>query len=325
MRVLVTGSSGHLGEALVRLLGGGGADVVGLDVLDSPHTGLVGSVADRAFVRRSMAGVDAVLHAATLHKPHVTSHGWQEFVDANITGTLNLLEEAVAAAVGSFVFTSTTSAFGRALSPRPGEPAAWIDEDVAPVPRNIYGATKKAAEDLCELAHRDQGLPCLILRTSRFFPEADDREEVRTGYADANVKVNELLYRRVDIEDMASAHLRALERAPEIGFGRYIVSATTPFTRDDLAELRADAPAVVRRLFSDYESIYAERGWRMFPSIDRVYDNARAREELGWSPQFDFRHALDRLAAGEEPRSKLAITVGAKGYHAVPHGVYTVR
>jgi UDP-glucose 4-epimerase len=325
MRVLVTGSSGHLGEALVRLLGGGGADVVGLDVLDSPHTGLVGSVADRAFVRRSMAGVDAVLHAATLHKPHVTSHGWQEFVDANITGTLNLLEEAVAAAVGSFVFTSTTSAFGRALSPRPGEPAAWIDEDVAPVPRNIYGATKKAAEDLCELAHRDQGLPCLILRTSRFFPEADDREEVRTGYADANVKVNELLYRRGDIEDMASAHLRALERAPEIGFGRYIVSATTPFTRDDLAELRADAPAVVRRLFSDYESIYAERGWRMFPSIDRVYDNARAREELGWSPQFDFRHALDRLAAGEEPRSKLAITVGAKGYHAVPHGVYTVR
>lgn len=325
MRVLVTGSSGHLGEALVRLLGSWDADVVGLDVLDSPHTSLVGSIADRAFVRRGMAGVDAVLHVATLHKPHVTSHGWQEFVDVNITGTLNLLEEAAAAAVGSFVFTSTTSAFGRALSPRPGEAAAWIDEGVAPVPRNIYGATKTAAEDLCELAHRDHGLPCMILRTSRFFPEADDREDVRTGYADANVKVNELLYRRGDIEDMASAHLRAVERAPEIGFGRYIVSATTPFTRDDLAELRADAPAVVRRLFPDYEAIYAERGWRMFPSIDRVYDNTRAREELGWSPRWDFRHALDRLAAGEEPRSELAVMVGAKGYHAAPHGVYTVR
>jgi UDP-glucose 4-epimerase len=325
MRVLVTGSSGHLGEALVRLLGGGDADVVGLDVLDSPHTSLVGSIADRGFVRRSMRGVDAVLHAATLHKPHVTSHGWQEFIDANITGTLNLLEEAVAAGVGRFVFTSTTSTFGRALSPGPGEPAAWIDEDVPPVPRNIYGATKRAAEELCELAHLDHGLPCLILRTSRFFPEADDREDVRTRYADANVKVNELLYRRGDIEDMAGAHLRALERAPEIGFGRYIVSATTPFARDDLAELRRDAPAVVRRLFPDYQAIYAERGWTMFPSIDRVYANARAREELGWSPRWDFRHALDRLAAGEEPRSELALTVGAKGYHAVPHGVYTVR
>jgi UDP-glucose 4-epimerase len=325
MRILVTGSSGHLGEGLVRVLRAEGADVVGLDVLDSPHTSLVGSIADRALVRRGMAGVQAVLHAATLHKPHVGSHGRQEFVETNITGTLNLLEEAVAAGVDSFVFTSTTSAFGRALSPGPDEPAAWIDESVAPVPRNIYGATKRAAEDLCELAHRDQGLPCLILRTSRFFPEADDREEVRNGYADANVKVNELLYRRGDLEDMVSAHRLAVQRAPEIGFGRYIVSATTPFDRDDLAELRTDAPAVVRRLFPDYEAIYAKRGWRMFPAIDRVYDNARAREELGWSPRYDFRHALDRVAAGEDPRSELAVTVGAKGYHAEPTGVYTVR
>jgi UDP-glucose 4-epimerase len=325
MRILVTGSSGHLGEGLVRVLAAEGADVVGLDVLGSPHTSLVGSIVDRAFVRRSMAGVETVLHAATLHKPHVGSHERQGFVDTNITGTLNLLEEAVAAGVGSFVFTSTTSAFGRALSPRSGEPAAWIDESVAPVPRNIYGTTKAAAEDLCELAHRDQGLPCLILRTSRFFPEADDREEVRNGYADANVKVNELLYRRGDLDDMVSAHRLALERAPKIGFGRYIVSATTPFTRADLAELRTDAPAVVRRLFPDYEAVYAERGWRMFPAIDRVYDNARARQELGWSPRYDFRHALDRVAAGEDPRSELALTVGAKGYHPEPTGVYTIR
>jgi UDP-glucose 4-epimerase len=325
MRILVTGSSGHLGEALVRVLGAEGLEVAGLDVLESPHTSAVGSIADRAFVRRSMAGVDAVLHAATLHKPHVGSHGRQDFVDTNITGTLNLLEEAVAAGVRAFVFTSTTSTFGRALSPGLGEPAAWIDEDVAPVPRNIYGATKTAAEDLCELVHRHHGLPCLILRTSRFFPEADDRDDVRSRYDDANVKVNELLYRRGDIEDMASAHRLALERAGEIGFGRYIVSATTPFARDDLAELRTDAPAVVRRLFPDCEEIYAERGWRMFPAIDRVYDNGRARAELGWSPRYDFRHALDRLAAGEDPRSELARTVGMKGYHAVPTGVYTVR
>src|ERR671916_1856516 len=310
MRILVTGSSGHLGEALMRVLATEGCDVVGLDVLDSPYTDFVGSIADRACVRACLQGVDAVLHTATLHKPHVASHGRQDFVDTNVTGTLTLLEEAVEAGVERFVFTSTTSAFGRALVPPPGAPAAWITEDVAPKPRNVYGATKTAAEDLCELVHRDHGLPCLVLRTSRFFPEEDDRDEIRNGYPDMNVKVNELLYRRGDIEDMVGAHRLALERAGEIGFGRYIVSATTPFTRDDLAELRADAPAVVRRLFPDYEAIYAERGWSMFPSIDRVYDNARAREELGWSPRWDFRHALDLVAAGAEPRSELAASVG---------------
>src|SRR5205085_7331239 len=188
---------------------------------------------DRGFVRRCMRGVDAVVHSATLHKPHVATHSRQDFVDTNVTGTLNLLEEAASAGVKSFVFTSTTSTFGRALTPPPGAPAAWVTEDVAPVPRNIYGATKTAAEDLCELVHRDHGLPCLILRTSRFFPEADDRDDVRSAYDDANLKVNELLYRRVDVEDVVSAHRCALERAPELGFGRYIISATTPLRRED--------------------------------------------------------------------------------------------
>ena len=325
MRILITGSSGHLGDALVRVLGEEGHEIVGLDILPSPSTSVVGSVADRDCVRSCMAGMDAVLHAATLHKPHVASHARQAFVDANVTGTLTLLEEAVAAGVGRFVFTSTTSAFGRALTPPPGAPAAWITEDVVPIPRNVYGATKTAAEDLCELVHRDHGLPCLILRTSRFFPEPDDRDEVRAAYDDANLKVNELLYRRADLADVVSAHQRALERAPELGFGRYIVTATTPFTRDDLAELAVDAPAVVRRRFPEYERVFEPRGWRMFDAIERVYVNARAREDLGWEPAYDFGRALELLSAGEDPRSPLARAIGAKGYHPVSTGPYTVR
>jgi UDP-glucose 4-epimerase len=325
VRILVTGSAGHLGEALVRVLSETGHEVVGLDLLASEFTEVVGSIADRDCVRGAMAGVDAVMHSATLHKPHVGSHGRREFVDTNITGTLNLLEEAVAAGVSRFLFTSTTSTFGRALTPAPGEPAAWVTEEVAPVPRNIYGVTKTAAENLCELVWRDHRLPCLILRTSRFFPEDDDRDDARAAYDDLNLKVNELLYRRVDIQDAVDAHLRALERAPEIGFGRYIISATTPFGRGDLAELHRDAPGVVRRLFPDYEETYASRGWSMLPVVDRVYVNARARDELGWSPAYDFRRALDSLVAGEDPRSPLALTIGAKGYHAEPTGIYTTR
>lgn len=319
----MTGSAGHLGEALSRVLRDAGCDVIGLDVRQSPYTTVTGSVADRAVVRDCLAGAGAVLHAATLHKPHVGSHGKQAFVDTNVTGTLTLLEEAAAAGVGSFVFTSTTSAFGRALTPAQGEPAAWITEDVVPRPRNIYGVAKTAAEDLCELIHAEHGLPVVVLRTSRFFPEADDNDEVRAAYPDANVKANEYLYRRVDVADVVDAHLLAMERAARAGFAKYIVSATTPFTKADLAGLRDDAPAVVRRLFPDYEAEYARRGWRMFPSIGRVYVNTRARAELGWSPRYDFRAVLDALKAGEDPRSPLARAIGAKGYHDKPTGVYT--
>jgi nucleoside-diphosphate-sugar epimerase len=315
MRVLVTGSAGHLGEALVRVLRGTGHEVVSLDLTPSPFTTTVGSVADRGCVRRCVRDVGAVLHAATLHKPHIITHSRQQFVDTNVTGTLTLLEEAAAAGVASFVYTSTTSAFGAALTPPAGAPAAWVTEDVRPVPRNIYGVTKAAAEDLCEPFHRRDRLACLVLRTSRFFAEEDDDPAVRSAYDDGNVKANEFLYRRVELEDVVAAHLLAVEKAPSIGFGRYVVSATTPFLPEDLAELAADAPGVVRRRVPGCEEEYARRGWRMFPRIDRVYVNERARRELGWQPRYDFRYVLGLLKSGADVRSPLARAVGSKGYH----------
>jgi UDP-glucose 4-epimerase len=316
MTILVTGSAGHLGEALMQTLRLDGRAALGVDRLPSRFTDRVGSIGDRAFVAAAMRGVRAVVHAAALHKPHVATHAGQSFLDVNLTGTLALLEEAVAAGVEAFVFTSTTSAFGAALTPADDEPAAWVTEDVTPVPKNIYGVTKVAAESLCELFARRHGLPVIVLRTSRFFPEEDDDAVVRARYATDNAQANELLHRRVDIADAVEAHLMALERARTIGFGRFIVSATTPFTRDDLDALRRDAPAVVDRLLPEYAALFAARGWTMFPRIDRVYVNDRARAALGWRPRYDFRFVLQNLAAGTDFRSPLAVAVGRKGYHA---------
>jgi len=315
MKILVTGSAGHLGEALVRTLRARKIAAVGIDLLPSPFTDVVGSIVDRATVASSMRGVTAVLHAATLHKPHVASHARQAFVDVNVTGTLNLLEEAVAQRVDAFIYTSTTSSFGDALTPPAGAAAAWITEDVIPIPKNIYGVTKVAAEDLCQLFHRNHALPCLVLRTSRFFPEEDDVSERRDAFHEENLKVNELLYRRVDIEDVVSAHLCALDKVGTLGFGRYIISATTPFTRADAAELGRDAAAVLGRHVPEFPSVYAARGWTMLPTLDRVYDNGRARRLLGWQPRYDFRSALAAVAAGGDWRSPLTREVGAKGYH----------
>jgi UDP-glucose 4-epimerase len=317
MTILVTGSAGHLGEALMRTLRAAGTNARGIDIKESPFTDRSGSICDRTFLRECMQGVRTVLHPATLHKPHVATHSNQEFIDVNITGTLTLLEEAVSAGVESFIFTSTTSAFGSALTPAAGEPAAWITEEVAPIPKNIYGVTKVAAESLCELFARKRGLPVIVLRTSRFFPEPDDDPTIRETYDTPNAQANEMLYRRVDVEDVVSAHLLAATRAPEIGFRRYIISATTPFAREDLTALRIAAPAVLRRIYPEYDDLYAAHRWRFFPSIDRVYVNDLAVVELGWRPQYDFRHVLDCLRSGADFRSALARDVGSKGYHSI--------
>lgn len=314
MKILVTGSSGHLGEAIARSLAASGRAFAALDVKPGPFTTHVGSITDPAVVASSMEGVEAVIHAATLHKPHVATHARQDFVAVNVSGTLALLEAAAARGVRAFVFTSTTSVFGDAMRPGPGAPAVWVDEALAPQVKNIYGATKLAAEHLCELAARRDGLPCLVLRTSRFFPEVDDDPELRARYPGENIKLNEFLNRRLDVEDAVSAHLLAAERAPEIGFARYVVSATTPFTPDDLAALRRDAPAVVRR-HVDFEPVYRRLGWRMFPEIERVYVNAKARAELGWRPRHDFASMLAKVGEGEPPASALARSIGVKGYH----------
>jgi UDP-glucose 4-epimerase len=315
MTYLVTGSAGHLGEAIVRTLRAASEHVIGLDRTASPFADVVGSIVDRDFVRRCMAGADRVIHTAALHKPHVATHSRQDFIDVNITGTLNLLEEAVAAGVHSFVFTSTTSVFGDALSASLGEPAAWITEDVGPIPKNIYGATKAAAEDLCQLFHRNQGLAAIVLRTSRFFPEEDDSKAMRAEYSSDNAKVNELLYRRADIADIVDAHLLASRRAPEFGFGKYIISATTPFQQQDAVELGSNAANALNRRAPTYSAEYKRRGWRMFPRIDRVYVNERARRELGWSPTYDFSRAIADLAAGRDFVSPLSREIGVKGYH----------
>jgi UDP-glucose 4-epimerase len=326
-KIIITGSAGHLGEALARTLREGSWRVLGMDLKPSGFTDRVGSITDRPFVSACMQGADIVIHTATLHKPHVGTHSKQEFIDTNITGTLVLLEEAIAAGASAFIFTSTTSVFGDALTPSPAQPAAWVTEDVVPAPKNIYGVTKAAAEDLCALFYRNHGLPSVVLRTSRFFPEEDDNQEMRQAYQDANAKANEFLYRRVDLEDVVSAHLLAMGKAPAIGFGRYIISATTPFSRADLSALRTNAPEVLRRIEPAYAEEYKRRGWVMFPGIDRVYDNEKARRELGWQPVYDFHHVLTSLRADKDPRSPLAQMTGSKRYHerAFENGPYPLE
>lgn len=302
MRVLLTGSSGWLGRHLAPLLSQNGHEVVGLDVVPGVHTQVIGTVAERALIDRTMDehGIEAIIHGGALHKPDIVRYPRQAFVDVNVSGTLNLIEAAVAAGNDRFLFTSTTSLMVRGdVREGAGEAGAWwMDEDFGPIePRNIYGITKLAAEQACQLVHRERGIAVAILRTGRFFPEDDDTHAVPSG---PNLKANELLNRRLTVEDAAAAHLAALEAAPQIGCDTFILSAPPPFVREEAEELASDARAVIARHHPDAAEIYAAKGWVLPETIDRVYDPSRAERRFGWRAATDFGSVLAALRDGTE-------------------------
>ena len=315
-KVLITGSACHLGEALAWTLSKQGKSVVGIDIKASPYTTHLGSVTDAELVAEVMDGVDTVFHVATLHKPHVVTHSKQDFIDTNVSGTQTLLNSAVEQGVAAFIFTSTTSVYGHAMQPESNAPAAWVTEQLAPIAKNIYGATKLTAESLCRLQQEQHGLSCLVMRTSRFFPEEYDQASINGQFSNANAKANEFLNRRVELKDVVNAHLCAAKKAEKIGFGVYIISAMSPFTTRDIAKLHRHAPEVVAAYYPDFDSIYQRLGWRKLECMDRVYVSTLARKELAWQPRYDFRAMLDSLTrTGRMPASEVSQIVGSKGYH----------
>jgi nucleoside-diphosphate-sugar epimerase len=299
MRVLLTGSSGWLGRFLAPRLRDDGHEVTGLDVAPGADTDVIGSVAERALIDRIFGerGIEAVIHAGALHKPDIARYPESAFHEINVEGTRHLLEAAAAAGAGSFVFTSTTSLMiSEEIRSGAKDRAAWLDEESPPAPRNVYGATKLEAELLCRRVHDETGLPILILRTGRFFPEEDDTHRDLSG---ENRKANEFLGRRLTVEDAAEAHVAALERAPALGFDTFILSAPPPFVREDCEALIRDAPAAIARVFPDAADLYAARGWSLPAQIDRVYDPSRAERRLGFRCRTDFAAVLGALARGK--------------------------
>lgn len=167
----------------------------------------------------------------------------------------------------------------------------------------------------------------MVLRVSRFFPQPDDDEMKRNVMSNDNLKVLELGYRRVDIYDVVKSCVAAAEKARDIRWGRYVISAPTPFSMDDdtLRRLNTDAGEVLRELMPRCTEVFDQKGWKSLSLIDRVYDSSKAQKELGWKPEFTLEAALDRIEKGEDWRSDLAIKVGRRGYHAVSTAFYTAR
>jgi len=282
MKILVTGASGRVGRAIFARLCRE-HEVVGLDQSPSSTADIIGNVADAALLQRALRGVDAVVHTAALHAPHVGIVPDAEFERVNVQATQDLASLAVQAGVRRFVFTSTTALYGKAATP--GLKAGWADETLEPQPETIYHRTKLAAEALLEVISRQAALAVTVLRMSRCFPEP------------APIMAVYRLHRGVDARDVADAHALALESA-STSFRRFVISGFTPFRTEDVHELVSNAPAVLQRRAPEIVEAFDRRGWSLPQAIDRVYSPALAMRDLGWRPSHDFREVLRMLDAG---------------------------
>ena len=240
-------------------------------------------IGDEAMLARACAGVDAIVHTAALHAPHVGQVPDAEFRRINVDATRRLLDAAVRAGVPRIVFTSTTALYGDASHAR-GH-AVWVDEALAPQPRTVYHRTKLEAEALLREA-ADRGGPSVrILRMSRCFPEP------------ANAMAVLRLHRGIDARDVAEAHAQAVVHAGP-AHATFVISGATPFLREDLDALTHDAPAVLTRRVPALVEAFRARGWSLPQRIDRVYCPHAAMAALDWSPRFGWDEVLAHCDAG---------------------------
>jgi UDP-glucose 4-epimerase len=283
MPVLVTGSSGQLGQEVARQLAST-EPVRGLDAVAGPRTTHVGNLADAALVATLVDLVDAVVHAC----------------DADVEETRALLE-AAAARGHRLVLTSTTSVYGGA--------DGWITEDVEPAPLDDAARRALAVEALCRRIAAERDLAATVLRTAPYWPD----EPARVAASRLSCGI--------DPRDAAAAHVAALASGNS-GFTVVNVSARSPFERADLADLRRDTASTIARHDPRAAAELAARGW-LPASIDRVIATDEAERALGWRSRYGLDSLLCiparwlyHLFEADRPRSEVLApaSLGREGF-----------
>lgn len=291
--ILVTGSSGYLGSALIRTLRSRGIKAVGMDLVSAETTDFLGCVSDAAAVAAASEACRSIIHTAALHAPNQDFYKDADFERVNVVGTENVMRRADAQQMAGVVFSSTTSLMNTAeVKRRSAAETVVLKASVDyGTPRNIYGVTKKRAEDLGRGSYKT---PIAILRCSRFFAEdaydtSVDKTHRSSAGSNGNIKANELLAgTRASLEDMIMAHLLALAHlanAPtthrEI-LGPLLVSAASPLLQDESCV--PDPTDAVRRL-------YVNLGWSLPERFGKIIDSRETWKRLDWQP----RWSMERL------------------------------
>ena len=174
----------------------------------------------------------------------------------------------------------------------PGEGRA-LREDLPLRPGDIYGWTKLAGEELCQLYGRTHGIPSVALRFGMFVPEPFFRYGIR------------LLYGGVDTRDVVRSVLTSMDAliSGELTWGAFNVESAVPFVDHDADQLTRDPLPVLDTHYPGASQLLRERGVGALAPITVTYPMHHAKQVLGFEPEYNFEQWLDELQRRPDERA----------------------
>lgn len=316
MRVLITGAAGFIGSRLAAELLSVGVDVVGIDSLTDYYDPAIKAANLEALtgaknfspwiedlltvdMDRLLNGVEVVFHLAG--QPGVRESWDNEFstyVERNVVVTHRLLDALRRRSVNKFVYSSSSSIYGDALShPTP--------ESATPSPRSPYGVTKLAAEHVCSVYASTWGVRTLSLRYFTVFgggqrPDMAFHRLINCGLGGKTFEVYGTGDQRRDfthVDDVVRANIRAaFDTRAEPG-GCFNVAGGQSASLNEAIQLVED---LIGR------SITIERRPVAAGDVHLTSaDTSEAQRILGWAPEVQLRDGLQEQIEWQVNRSGL--------------------
>jgi nucleoside-diphosphate-sugar epimerase len=276
VKVVVTGSSGKAGRAVVADLLEHGHDVRLVDVVP-PASGsesfLRADLTDFGQTLECLGGFEAVVHLAAIPAPGLRTE--ETTFRTNMLSTYNVFEAARLLGLDRVVWASSETILGLPFERE--QPAyAPIDEEHPPYPESSYSLSKLLGEELGRQLHRWTGTPYVALRFSNIMAP-EDYPRFPSVWDDARIR-RWNLWGYVDARDVAQSCRLAL--AADVGVEHYIVAAADTVmdrpSRDLMAEVYPSVP--YRPTAGDYDTLL---------SIEK------ARRELGYEPHHSWRDHIE--------------------------------
>ena len=280
MRILVTGGSGRIGQAVVRDLLAHGYEVVSADqrqpsTRPTDHRFVETDLGDIGQVAGALVGCDGVIHLGAIPGPY--GHADEVVFLNNVRATFATLQAASLLGVEKTVIASSISALGTAFAPEPFAPLyAPVDEAHPLLVKDCYGLSKEVDERTGEMFHRRTGMQVVALR----FLGVAHREEAQASAARLSVDPGAdnswiLLWGYVDVRDAATACRLGIE-ANGLGFAPFNVAAADTLCDRPTEELiRAFAPSVEIR--------------QPIPGTSSAFSIEKSRRLLRWTPAYSWR------------------------------------